>query len=293
MILKIGSRGTEVKMLQEFLGLHADGDFGPKTDAAVKAYQKKNGLVVDGIVGPKTWDEMGLATTDNTEHRIVTSNDLVIQQHYLPNGEYKVGPTNKEYLFLHHTAGWHKPFNVIDDWGRDKRGAVGTEFCLGGPSVKGDNFEWDGVLAHAFPEGGYAWHLGVNGSQYMHTHSVGIEVCNFGYIVDGKTYSGAVAHESQIVTLDKAFRGYKTWHRYSNAQIETLRKFILYIAERDNIDIRVGLPTWIKKKGAAAFEFNNDAYYGKVKGLLTHTNTRKDKFDMFPQQELLDMLVSL
>jgi hypothetical protein len=27
--------------------------------------------------------------------------------------------------------------------------------------------------------------------------------------------------------------------------------------------------------------------------MWTHTNTRKDKFDMFPQQELLDMLISL
>ena len=40
------------------------------------------------------------------------------------------------------------------------------------------------------------------------------------------------------------------------------------------------------------FEFNEDAFYGKIKGMWTHTNTRKDKFDMFPQQELLDMLVS-
>jgi len=30
-----------------------------------------------------------------------------------------------------------------------------------------------------------------------------------------------------------------------------------------------------------------------VKGLWTHTNTRKDKFDMFPQDELLNMLTNL
>jgi hypothetical protein len=27
--------------------------------------------------------------------------------------------------------------------------------------------------------------------------------------------------------------------------------------------------------------------------MWTHTNTRRDKFDMFPQQELIDMLLSL
>ena len=148
-------------------------------------------------------------------------------------------------------------------------------------------------MVQAFPEGAYGWHLGKNGSQHMHTHSVGIEVCNFGWIKDGKTYAGATADRSQIVTLEKPFRGHKTWHRYSDAQIETLRKWILWIGERDSIDVRKGLVEEIKKKGADGFEFNEDAYYGRIKGLWTHTNTRKDKVDMFPQQELIDMLLSL
>ena len=35
--------------------LIADHIFGPKTAAAVKAFQKDKGLTVDGIVGDKTW----------------------------------------------------------------------------------------------------------------------------------------------------------------------------------------------------------------------------------------------
>ena len=145
----------------------------------------------------------------------------------------------------------------------------------------------------AFPEGGYAAHLGKNGSQYMHNHSVGIEVCNFGPIKDGKTYTGRPADPKQIVELKKAFRGHKTWHRYSDTQILVLKDLILYIAERDDIDVRKGLVEQIKLKGVDAFEFNDDAFNGKVKGMWTHTNTRKDKTDMFPQQELIDMLLSL
>jgi len=293
MLLKIGSRGQQVKDLQEFLGADADGIFGKGTEAAVKEWQTANGLDADGLVGPATWDAMGLATTDDSEKTFETSNGLIVNRHFLPEGEYKNGPTNKEYLFLHHTAGWHNPFNVIDQWGRDSRGAVATEFVLGGPSVKGNNDEFDGVMVQAFPEGGYGWHLGKNGSQHMHTHSVGIEVCNFGWIKDGKTYAGTKVAESQLVELDKPFRGFKTWHKYSDDQIEVLDKWIRWIGERDGIDIRAGLPALVKEKGADAFEFNEDAYYGKVKGIWTHTNTRKDKFDMFPQQELLDMLMSL
>ena len=54
MTLKKGDRGEEVKKLQTLLGITADGDFGNKTDEAVRQFQRNNGLVVDGIVGPKT-----------------------------------------------------------------------------------------------------------------------------------------------------------------------------------------------------------------------------------------------
>ena len=293
MILKIGSRGKEVKELQEFLEVGADGIFGQGTATAVKAWQRKNGLDDDGIVGPATWDAMGIATTDNSEKTYTTENGLIVNRHFLPPGEYKSGPTNKEYVFLHHTAGWHNPYNCIDNWGRDSRGAVATEFVLGGQSVKGNDTKYDGEMVQAFPEGGYGLHLGKNGSQHMHTHSVGIEVCNFGYVVNGKTYAGTTVAESEQVILPKEFRGHKIWHRYSDAQIKALRLWILWIAERDNIDIRKGLVEEVKKKGADGFEFNEDAYYGKVKGMWTHTNTRKDKVDMFPQPELIDMLIAL
>ncbi len=58
MILKNGSKGDEVKKLQEKLGVEAIGTFGPKTEAAVKAWQKANGLKDDGIVGPTTWSKL-------------------------------------------------------------------------------------------------------------------------------------------------------------------------------------------------------------------------------------------
>ena len=39
-----------------------------------------------------------------------------------------------------------------------------------------------------------------------------------------------------------------------------------------------------------AFEFNKDAYNAKQFGLWSHTSVRKDKFDCFPQKELVKML---
>lgn len=60
-VLSTGDTGSAVQELQRLLGdvmppaLFADGDFGPKTAAAVKAFQERAGLDVDAIVGPKTW----------------------------------------------------------------------------------------------------------------------------------------------------------------------------------------------------------------------------------------------
>jgi murein DD-endopeptidase MepM/ murein hydrolase activator NlpD len=57
--LKVGSKGPDVKYLQEKLGLEADGIFGPKTKTVVVAFQKKQKLTADGIVGPVTWKKLG------------------------------------------------------------------------------------------------------------------------------------------------------------------------------------------------------------------------------------------
>jgi putative chitinase len=58
MILKIGSKGDDVKKLQSKLGLNADGVFGPGTEIAVKKWQIDNNLSDDGIVGEGTWSKM-------------------------------------------------------------------------------------------------------------------------------------------------------------------------------------------------------------------------------------------
>ena len=52
--LRRGSKGDAVKQMQQKLGIPADGDFGPGTEAAVKKWQAANGLTADGIVGPRT-----------------------------------------------------------------------------------------------------------------------------------------------------------------------------------------------------------------------------------------------
>jgi putative chitinase len=58
MLLKVGSKGEEVKKLQAKLGLAADGAFGPGTEKEVKKWQIEHDLTPDGIVGDGTWAKM-------------------------------------------------------------------------------------------------------------------------------------------------------------------------------------------------------------------------------------------
>ena len=57
-IIKKGSRGDDVKAVQNALHCYPDGIFGELTDEAVRLFQKEHGLVVDGIVGEKTWNAL-------------------------------------------------------------------------------------------------------------------------------------------------------------------------------------------------------------------------------------------
>ena len=66
MLLKKGDNNEFVKKLQIRLGVEAIGTFGPKTEAAVIAFQKANGLKDDGIVGDGTWNKLFPTTPQPT-----------------------------------------------------------------------------------------------------------------------------------------------------------------------------------------------------------------------------------
>lgn len=128
--LKRGSKGDEVKTLQKLLGVTVDGDFGPKTEAAVIAYQKAHGLEADGIVGAKTWAALGVTDTKCVDPSVIYC-PLKLCITRTPNRTIK-------YLAIHYTAGsssapgvavrmkdsWEKSLRASADFGVDDRDMV-------------------------------------------------------------------------------------------------------------------------------------------------------------------------
>ncbi|NKC02041.1 MAG: hypothetical protein GKR90_26565 [Pseudomonadales bacterium] len=304
-LLKKGDKGQDVKTLQTALKITVDGHFGPLTEKAVIRFQLSNNFPVTGIVDSPVWtlllnkpilvlDEID-EDSDISDEYFITEYNQTIHRYYLPKGEYVNGPITNEYIFLHHTAGRENPYRTVDHWGRDKRGRVATEFVLGGRNHRTGDTEYDGVMVQAFPEKCQGWHLGRTGSGWMNRHSVGLEICCAGYLDENyKTYFNSKCADTEVVELEKPFRGHSIWHTYSEKQIKETEKWIKFVAERDNIDIRMGLQQYIHEHGAhKAFGFHEDAFYGKVKGLLTHTNVRRDKSDCYPHPDFVDMIMSL
>jgi len=304
MLLKVGSKGSLVKELQRALGITADGIFGKGTEDAVKKFQKDNNLTVDGLVGSKTWEVIGIDTDNEAsaqESEYITKNGLTIDRQYLDKDEYvrdygKIEPLG---FFIHHTAGWDNPYNVVRNWNNDKRGRVATQYVIGGSNVKGKT-KHDGVVVECFPNNYLGWHLGKVGDFKISKLSGGVELCNFGYLTKKGdkyyTYVNTEVKPEFVCDLGYKFRGHQYWHAYTDKQIESLRLLILHLRDiYPKMDLVNGLPKLLKEgvSPADAFEFNSDAYNAKQFGLWTHTSVRKDKFDCFPQPELVEMLKQL
>ena len=62
-LVRQGANGHPVRTLQDLLRARGhtvtvDGAFGPRTDAAVRDFQRERHLTVDGVVGPNTWSAL-------------------------------------------------------------------------------------------------------------------------------------------------------------------------------------------------------------------------------------------
>jgi hypothetical protein len=296
MVIKFGDSGELVRSLQHLLGLEIDGIFGQITSRTVKSYQQKNGLLADGIVGPLTWKKLGF---DPLELNLDTDREVYenwIETYHLPPGQYVNKETSKEYIMLHHTAGRHNPYRTVDGWAKDNRGRVGTNYVIGGISQDGKNTQYDGKVIRAINDEYYGWHIGRGGSFYMKEHSISIEICSAGGLKKKngvwKTWFGETVESKQVYELDEPFRGFHAFQVYSDEQLKSLRALLIHLSEKHGINIKEGMGDMLRKN-QEAFEFNKDIYDGKVFGLINHTNCRTDKSDMFPQPELIDMILSL
>jgi N-acetyl-anhydromuramyl-L-alanine amidase AmpD len=276
--IQIGQRGEAVKQVQERLVAHGfivtvDGVFGPMTQRAVRQFQLANSLTADGIVGVQTM----LALQKPVAVPVET--DLNFIELPLRPQEYFTETVKKDKIVIHHTAGSGIAQNVHHGWNSDGQ-RIGTPFLI----------DAAGRIFRMFDEeNGWAWHLGV-GSKVVDSSAIGIELTNWGWLnrVGDRytTYVNSTVPASNVVEYSKPFRGYRFYEKYTDAQISSLKVLLKHLTNKYNITFNKG--RFDEKEGW--FDVRSDA---RGAGIWNHTNYRRDKWDMHPQKELIDMLNSL
>ena len=119
-------------------------------------------------------------------------------------------------------------------------------------------------------------------------NSIGIEICNWGYLTekDGEffNYVGGKVDENDVTCLDKAYKGKRYFHSYTDAQIESVRQLLVFWNKRYGISITYNdCDMWSVSKRALRGE----------NGLFTHNSVRPDKIDIYPCPKMINMLKQL
>ena len=169
-----------------------------------------------------------------------------IKDIFLDSDEYYSENFKKTIIYLHHTSGSYRPDYVVQAWNKDSNEdgstrKIATSFIIGGKSTRDGDSSWDGTIVRCFPETQWAWHLGAkNTNGIFDKISIGIEMCNYGYLTKSKTgqfltYVNTIVPEDQVVELSKPFRGYKYYHKYTNNQLISLKELLIYQALKPNL----------------------------------------------------------
>lgn len=196
--------------------------------------------------------------------------------------------TPKTQIYLHHTAGNDNAEGVFSYWSQTKN-RIAT--CVA--------IDSKGLIVQGFSSRKWAYHLGVSAKMFnnqglryepLDKISIGIELCNWGYLTKVKegnnvkfvNYVNREVPLDQVIELEHPFKGYKYWHNYTDAQIDSVKKLLLLWNDRYKIPLDYNDDMWgISKRALSA-----------KPGVYSHNSVRKDKSDVYPHPGLIKMLKS-
>lgn len=218
-----------------------------------------------------------------------------IKQVPLQESQYVKEVTEKKQIVLHHTAGNSSGPGTIKMWNSDDRGRIATCVVISGKGQSKDTY--DGEICQAFSSKHWAWHLGIKADVFrskglqqiaIDKHAIGIEICSWGPLDKvGDKFYNYVDREipaDQVTELDVPYKGHKYYHRYTDAQIESVKNLLMYWRDTYGIDLTY--------REDDMWTVSTRALKGE-QGVYTHNSYRKDKTDIHPCPRMIAMLKSL
>jgi len=223
------------------------------------------------------------------ENKILTKlnlNEIIVVD--FPENQYVREITNKKQIVLHHTVSGQGVDGDIA-WWRKTIERIGTAIII----------NWDGKIYQCFSSKYWAYHLGA-GNSTLDKQSIGIEIDSWGGLVryNRQWYPAKwdekikqfVANtsikpipEENVQTYENGYRGFYGFEKYTDAQIEAVRKLLVFWGERYKIPLDYNEEMW---------DVSSKALAGQS-GVWTHNSYRKDKSDCHPDEGLVRMLKSL
>lgn len=198
-----------------------------------------------------------------------------IIQHNFDSSQYYREVFDKRQIVLHHTSGGN--INGTLNWWLNDNKHIGTAIII----------DRDGSIHQVFSTKYWSHHLGIRNSDNtkLNKQSIGIEICNWGGLTkeNGKYYNyvGGLISEDRVVK--HSYRGYEYFEKYTEEQIESLEKLLIYLCKK--YDIPCNFNNYM-------FDVSEEALNG-IKGIWSHSSYRSDKSDIYPDLDLIDMLDNL
>ena len=206
-----------------------------------------------------------------------------------PENQYMKEQTEKKQIVIHHTVSGQGVDGDIS-WWRQTTERVGTAIIIG----------WDGKIYQCFSTKYWAHHLGCKTSKNteLNKASIGIEIDAWGGLVrtnrlwypakwdavlKQNVANTNVKPIANVQVYEQPFRGFYGFEKYTDAQIEAVRKLLVFWNERFDIPLNYNEDMW---------KLSGKALDGQA-GVWTHVSFRADKSDCHPQPELIEMLKSL
>lgn len=211
-------------------------------------------------------------------------NEIIVVD--FPENQYVKEQTDKKQIVLHHTVSGQGVDGDIA-WWRKTVERIGTAIIIG----------WDGKIYQCFSSKYWAYHLGAGNSK-LDKQSIGIEIDSWGGLIRynrlwypakwDENLKQNVANTNvkpvqNVQTYENGYRGFYGFEKYTDAQIEAVRKLLVFFGEKYKIPLDYN---------DDMFFYSSNAIDGKS-GIWTHTSFRQDKSDCHPQTELIQMLKSL
>jgi N-acetyl-anhydromuramyl-L-alanine amidase AmpD len=197
---------------------------------------------------------------------------------------------------------------TLETWPRPKKP---TQVCLhhtaSGPGTVGDITWWkrdgapvstplvvdrNGTAVQIYSTQRWAYHLGLKNVpkfREVEAATIGLEIDSWGSLKlkDGKyiSWTGAEVPEEEVCILKQAHRGCLYFHKYTTAQIETVKLLL------QHWNLTYGI--LLDYKDQQLWGLSENAMNARVPGIYSHNSFRADKNDIHPQPEMVEMLKNL